>query len=120
MEITSRTCGDSLVLDLKGQLVLGPATKKLRNTIREQVKKYPGRVVLNMQNVTHLDSCGVGELVGCYTHAKSHGIDLVLLNPRERTIRLLLLTKLEIVFDIFHDEALAVADSSQAAVPAYI
>ena len=118
MEITIRNSGDCLVLDLKGELVLGPATEKLRNTIRDETKENPGRIVLNMQNVTYVDSCGVGELVRCRTHVKNHGHDMVLLNPQERTIKLLLLTKLETVFDIFHDEALAVAGSMLNRVPA--
>lgn len=118
MEITSRTSGDCLVLDLKGRLYLGTATKILRNTVREAVKKNQGKIVLDMSRVTHIDSCGLGELVCCHSHARSLGQDLVLLNPQERTMRLLLLTKLEVVFDIFRDEALAVANSGRQAVPA--
>jgi len=118
MEITCRTSGDCLILDLKGQLVLGPATKKLRSTVREVGKRNQEKIVVNMRNITNIDSCGLGELVSCYSHVKSLGHNLVLLNPQERTIRLLLLTKLETVFDIFHNEALALADSRQKAVPA--
>jgi anti-sigma B factor antagonist len=118
MKITSRNNGDCLVLDLNGRLYLGPATEKLRNTFREAVKNNPGKIVLNMSKVTHIDSCGVGELVSCHSYATNHGQDLVLLNPQERTIKLLLLTKLEVEFDIFYDEDQAVAISMQQAVPA--
>ncbi len=118
MEITSRISGNCPVLDLNGRLFLGAATKKLRHTVRELTKKNQGKIVLNMKNVNKIDSCGLGELVHCYSHAKSHGQKLVLLNPQDRTMRLLLLTKLETVFDIFNDESLAVADSSQKPVAA--
>ena len=117
MEITSRTSGGCPVLDLNGRLLLGPATKKLRDTVREVAKKNQQKIVLDMSKVTQIDSCGLGELVSCRSHVRNLGKDFVLLNPQDRTIRLLLLTKLETVFDIFHDEALAV-NSSQKAVPA--
>jgi len=118
MEITIRTSDDCTVLVLNGRLFLGPATKILRDTVREVVKKNHGKIVLDMSKVTHIDSCGLGELVSCRTHVKNLGRDFVLLNPQEKTIRLLLLTKLETVFNIFHDEAQAVANSRQEAVPA--
>jgi anti-sigma B factor antagonist len=118
MEITARTNSDFPVLDLNGRLYLGPATKILRDTVYEIIKQNPGKIVLNMRNVTHIDSCGLGELISCYSHAKSLGQNLVLLNPQDKTMRLLVLTKLETIFDIFYDEVSAVADSKQKAVPA--
>jgi anti-sigma B factor antagonist len=118
MEITSRSCGSCLILDLNGKLVLGPATQKLRNTVREEVKKNYERIVLNLRNVTSIDSCGLGELVSSYTHAQSFGQHLVLLNPQDKILRLLIIAKLEAVFDIFHGEAFAIAGSNRSAVPA--
>jgi anti-sigma B factor antagonist len=115
MEITNRTSGDCPVLDLNGRLYLGPATNKLRGAVRELSKKNQGKIVVNMRNVKGLDTAGLGELVDSRSHAKSLGQDLVLLNPQERSMRLLLLTKMETVFDIYHDEALAVANSGQRA-----
>jgi anti-sigma B factor antagonist len=112
MEITARTNGNCPVLDLNGRLYLGPATKKLRNNFLEAIKKNPGKIVINMRNVTHVDSPGLGELVSCHEYAKSRGGNLVLLNPQEKQMHLLIVTKLRTVFDIFHDEGLAVADSN--------
>ena len=118
MEITSRTNGDCLVLDLNGRLFLGRATKLLRNTVHEAVKNKPRKIVLDMSKVTHIDTCGLGEMISCRSHARSLGQNLVLLNPQERTMRQLIYTKLETVFDIFYDEDLAVANAWQQVMPA--
>ena len=113
MEITTRNNGDCIVLDLSGKLVLGPATMKLRNTVREAAKNNPRKIVLNLRKVTYIDSCGLGELVSSYSHVSSQGGNLVLFDPPDRIMSLLILTKLETVFEIFKDEQSAIADSRQ-------
>ena len=113
MEIKTRNNGDCTVLDLSGKLVLGPETMKLRNTVREAAEKNPRKIVLNLRKITYVDSCGLGELVSRYAHVRSQGGDLVLLDPPDRIMSLLILSKLESVFEIFKDEPSAVADSKQ-------
>lgn len=112
MEIKTRTKRGCTVIDLKGKLYLGSATRDLRNTINKVAEKNSGNIVVNMQNVTHMDSTGLGQLVSSCSHVKNLQRNLVLLNPQENTLKLLVITKLESVFDIFHDEALAVAGSA--------
>ena len=109
MEITTRTNRGCAVLDLDGKLVLGPATMLLRHAVREAARDNPDRIVLNLNKVTYTDSCGIGELVSSYSHVKKQGGHLVLLDPPRRIMSLLLLTKLETVFEIFEDEEKAVA-----------
>ncbi len=118
MQIKTRTCNGCSVIDLNGRLYLGPATKELRAAFHEVAKNGPGRIIINMQNVTHIDTPGLGELVSCQNHARACGEQLVLLKPQEKLINLLVMTKLITVFDIFHDEALAVGDSESQKVPA--
>ena len=118
MEIAIRTSGDCPILDLNGYLVLGSSTMKLRKAVHETVEKYEGKILVNLQNVAYMDVPGLGELVGCYSHAKRQGRKLILLHPQDRTIRLLIRTKLITIFDIFYDEALAVAHSVQNTVSA--
>ena len=113
MEITTRINRDFPVLDLNGKLILGPATMKLRNAVREAAAKKSEKIVLNLRGVTHIDSCGLGELVSSYSHVKSQGGNVVLLSPQDRIMSLLILTKLETVFDIFKDEQSAIADPKQ-------
>jgi len=116
MEITTRTNGTCPILDLHGQLFLGPATRTLRNAFSKVFKKNPTKIVVNMQHVTHMDTSGLGELIECHSRARVLGHNLVLLNPREKMMHQLIVTKLETVFDIFHDETLAVNSSGQKKV----
>ena len=117
MHIKTRTNNGCSIIDLDGRLYLGPATKELRETFHEVAKKDSGKIIINMQNVTHIDTPGLGELVNCRNYARDCGEELVLLNPQDKLINLLVMTKLITVFDIFHDEALAVGDSESARVP---
>ena len=111
MEIAARTRGGCQILDLNGKLVLGPATIKLRDAFHEAAEKNPEKIVLNMKNVPYIDTCGLGELISCYSNAKDIGCELVLLKPRDKTMHLLILTKLETIFQIYQDEAWIFADS---------
>ena len=117
MHIKTRTNNGCSIIDLDGRLYLGPATKELRETFHEVAKKDSGKIIINMQNVTHIDTPGLGELVNCRNYARDCGEELVLLNPQDKLINLLVMTKLITVFDIFRDEALAVGDSESARVP---
>jgi len=117
VEITTRTKGGCTVLDLNGKLVLGPATRELRDRVREAAKKDPNRIILNLREVNYADSCGIGELVSSYSHVKSQGGKLVLLDPPSRVMSLLLLTKLETVFEIFEDEQTAIMDFRKSQAP---
>ena len=109
MKIETRTNGDCIVLDLDGQLVLGPATMALRQAVQEAVRKKPGKVVANLRKISYIDSCGVGELVSCLTHMRNQDGILVLLDPPRRVKDLLVITKLDTVFEIYDDEQTAVA-----------
>ncbi len=113
MEINIQTCGDCTVLDLSGELVLGQATIQLRSAVRETAATHPRKIVVNLRRVTYLDSCGLGELISSYTHAKSLGGKLVLLDPPDRVMKLLLLSRLDTVFEIFRDQLSAIADPRQ-------
>ncbi len=113
MKITTRASGNCTILELDGKLVLGPETMELRNAVREAAKNNSRKIVLNLRKVTYIDSCGLGELVSSYSHVRSQGGNLVLLDPPDRIMSLLILTKLETVFEIFKDEQSAIADSKQ-------
>jgi anti-sigma B factor antagonist len=109
MNISSRTVGSCVVLDCSGKITLGPDTVTLRNAVREAAKNSPKRVVLNLAEVSYIDSAGIGELVSGYTHLQSQGGALVLLNLTKKSHDLLVVTKLHTVFDVFKDEKAALA-----------
>jgi anti-sigma B factor antagonist len=104
MEITTRTGIKCKILDCSGRLTLGPATAALRKSVREAVQDGYSKVVLNLGDVSYIDSSGIGELISCYTHVKNQGGNLSLLNLTEKIHTLLVVTKLLVIFDVFDDE----------------
>ena len=111
MEITARSNGGYPILDLAGKLTFGPATMKLRNSIRDAGESNPRRIALNLRDVTYIDSCGLGELVSSSYHIKNRGGNLVLFNVPDRVMSLMILTRIETAFDVFKDEVSAIADA---------
>jgi anti-sigma B factor antagonist len=104
MEITTRTVGKCKILDCKGKLILGQPTATLRETIRDVVENGASRVLLNLGEVTYIDSSGIGEMISSYVHVKNAGGNMPLLNLHEKFHRLLIIAKLLAIFDVFDDE----------------
>ena len=97
------------VLDLKGRITLGEGSVQIRDAIRDLIGKGQKSILLNLGEVNYIDSSGLGELVGAYTTAKNRGTELKLLKLTRKVHDLLQLTKLYTVFDIYDDEAAAIA-----------
>jgi anti-sigma B factor antagonist len=113
-----RKHGNVTVIDLAGRLTLGEPTALLRDTLRSEAAKNPN-LLLNLENVSYLDSAGLGEMVGCYTSVTSKGGTLKLLHIQRRLQDLLQVTRLLTVFEVFEDEGEAVRSFANAAqVPA--
>ena len=106
--LNSRTVGDVHVLDLSGRVTVGEPVQLLREAVRRCSEEGNCRFVLNLEDISYIDSCGLGELVATYTSACNRGGSVNLLNPSKRTMELLELTRLSEVFDIFNDESKAV------------
>jgi anti-sigma B factor antagonist len=102
------------VVDISGKLTLGESTSALRNKMHELAESGSGRILLNMADVTYIDSSGIGELVAAHTTVANAGGDIKLLNLAERVHDLLKITKLYTVFEVFEDEASAVGSFSPA------
>jgi anti-sigma B factor antagonist len=97
------------ILDLSGRITLGEGSVVLRDQIRELLAKEQKNILLNLADVTYIDSSGIGELVSAYTAVRNKGGELKLLNLTKKVHDLLQITKLYTVFDIKDDEAAAVA-----------
>jgi anti-sigma B factor antagonist len=97
------------VLDLSGRITLGEGSVQLRDAIRDLIAKGQKRILLDLGEVNYIDSSGLGELVSAYTTARNLGATLKLLKLTKKVHDLLQLTKLYTVFDIFDDEASAIA-----------
>ncbi|MBI1357437.1 MAG: anti-sigma factor antagonist [Acidobacteria bacterium] len=101
------------IVDLAGRITLGDASSgKLRETVREILGKGAKKVILNLGDVSYIDSSGLGELVSTYTTASNQGAKVKLLNVQKKVQDLLQITKLYTVFDTFDNEADAVLSFS--------
>jgi anti-sigma B factor antagonist len=105
---TFREVGMVTIIDLSGLLRLGESSAVLRTAIRELIDKQRSKIVLNFQDVTEIDSAGIGELVAAYTTVKSKNGLLKLLHPPQKVSNILKLTQLLRVIDVYADEDAAV------------
>jgi anti-sigma B factor antagonist len=108
LEIVRREREGIALLDLKGRIVVGEEATRLRETLRALVDEGKHNVVLNLHEVDYIDSTGLGALVMCYNSVGKAGGKVKLVNLNQRTIELLVMTKLAIVFESFSDEQDAV------------
>lgn len=104
MEIVEDRVGDVSVLRLKGRLELDDGDMVLRSHVDKLVADGRVNVLLDMTDVTRMDSAGIGMLVAKYMTVKNRGGMLRLLHLTDRTSRLLHVTRLETVFEIFEEE----------------
>jgi anti-sigma B factor antagonist len=100
--------GDVNVVDVAGRITLGEGSSALRDLLREMVSKGDKKILLNLGEVSYIDSSGIGELVSGFTTVTNSGGQLKLLGLNKRVKDLLQITKLYTVFDVHEDEAGAV------------
>jgi anti-sigma B factor antagonist len=112
MNVVERRLGNVTVLDLKGRLVFEEGDGVLRDRINHLVDEGRVNILINLQDVTYVDSCGIGVLVAKYVSLRRKGGDLRFVNLTPRSRRLLEITKLMGIFRIFDSEADAVASFS--------
>jgi anti-sigma B factor antagonist len=100
--------GDVSVVDVAGRITLGEGSSALRDLMREMVGKGQKKILLNLGEVSYIDSSGIGELVSGFTTVTNSGGHLKLLNLNKRVKDLLQITKLYTVFEVHEDEASAI------------
>ncbi|MER3429708.1 MAG: anti-sigma factor antagonist [Blastocatellia bacterium] len=97
------------VLDLSGPIALGESNRKLHNAIRDLLADRQNNILLNLENVTLIDSSGLGEMVAAYASTERNGGVLKLFGLSDRFIELMTMTKLYTVFEVFDTEAEALS-----------
>jgi len=107
--ITERQAGDVTILDLNGKVTIGEGSVALRTAIRRVLGEGKNKILLNLGSVGYIDSSGIGELVSSFTAVNKEGGTLKLLNLTQKIQDLLAITKLLTVFDVYEDEAEALA-----------
>ena len=113
---TVRKAGNVAIVDLAGRIVLGDGSGVVRETIKDLVGSGQNNILLNLRDVTYLDSSGLGEIVGSYATVTSLGGDVRLLHAQGKVKELLTITKLYTVFITYDNEAAAL--NAMAAGPA--
>lgn len=109
MTLKERRVGDVSILDLKGRLVLDDGDDLLRDRINDLVDEGRLKIVVNLNDVTYVDSCGVGVLIAKYVSVRKKGGDVKLLNLTSRSQRVMEISKLLTVFETFDSEDRALA-----------
>ena len=108
MKTSTRQVDGVTIVDLSGRITLGEGSVILRDQIRDLVTRGDKKILLNLGDVSYIDSSGIGELVSAYTTVRNSGGELKLLNLTKKVHDLLQITKLYTVFDIKDDETTAV------------
>jgi anti-sigma B factor antagonist len=108
MKATTREVNGITILDLSGRITLGQESGTVRDEVLLILASGSKKILVNLKDVTYIDSSGLGELVAAYTAVKNAGGELKLLNLTSKVRDLLVITKLVTVFDVKEDEASAV------------
>ena len=108
VKLNTRQVGDVSVVDVAGRITLGEGSSAMRDALRDMVAKNQKKILLNLGDVTYIDSSGIGELVSGFTSVTNSGGQLKLLGLNKRVKDLLQITKLYTVFDVHEEEASAI------------
>ena len=107
--VTTRDSGDIKIIELHGKITIGSGDLQMREGIHAALAAGAKKLIIDMKDVTTIDSSGVGELVGCYTTATHRGAKLKLMSLPPKISDVLTVTQLITVFDVFSDEKEAIA-----------
>jgi anti-sigma B factor antagonist len=114
LKLAPRTQDGIFVVDCTGRIVFGEESALLRETVKKAVSEN-SRIVLNLGEVSYIDSGGLGTLVALRTTAQNGGGTIKLTNLTKRVGDLLQVTKLLTVFDVYNSEAEAIESFRKAA-----
>jgi anti-sigma B factor antagonist len=112
LKITTRQVDGITIVDCSGRITLGEGSVTVRDNVRELLSKGHKKILLNLGDVSYIDSSGIGELVSAFTTVRNQGGELKLLNLTKKVHDLLQITKLYTVFDVKEDEATAIKSFS--------
>ena len=108
MKANTRKVEGVNIIDLSGRITIGEGTVVLRDAVRSLLQRHEKNILLNLADVSYIDSSGIGELVSSFTTLSSQGGKLKLLKLTKKVHDLLSITKLLTVFEVFNDEAKAI------------
>ena len=113
LRMTHREVNGVTVIQMEGRIVLGEESNALRERIKSLLSDNKKNIVLNMDNVTYIDSAGLGTLVATFHSARAQGATLKLSNLGSKFREVLQVTRLLTVFEVFDNETMAVQSFKQ-------
>ena len=105
MEILQRREGNIVILEMHGAISLGESKEKFVRVMDDLLSQPDVNVLVNFEHINYVDSTGIGELVGYMNKFVENNRQMKLLRPHERVMKLLQITKLESIFQIYDNEA---------------
>jgi anti-sigma B factor antagonist len=113
MEILQRREGNVVILDIYGAISLGESKEKFALVMDQLLSESGTNVLVNFSGINYVDSTGIGELVGYLNKFVEKNRQLKILKPHERVLKLLQITKLDTMFEIYNDEQQALESFSR-------
>jgi anti-sigma B factor antagonist len=108
LKIEIKTTDGVIVVHCSGRIVFGDEATSLRNELKKALGTSK-KIVLNLADVSYIDSGGLGTLVGVYSSARAAGADIKLTGLGQRVRDVLQITKLVTVFEVYDTEQKALA-----------
>ena len=109
LQISIRESGDVTILDLRGRLTIDGESELLSNRLRKLIASGVHNLLLNLADLTQVDSSGVGVIISMYVSLRDQGGDLKLLRPSGRVFEVLRVLHLLEIIPSFADETQALA-----------
>ncbi len=109
LKINVREVDGIAVVGLDGRVVLGDESNALREQVKKMLADGKKKIVLDMSNVSYIDSAGLGALVAAHHSARTQGASLKLSNLGKKFQEILQVTKLLTVFDVYPSESAAIS-----------
>ena len=106
--MTDREVSGVDVIDIEGRIVLGEESNSFREKVKSLLAAGKKKIVLNLAQVSYIDSAGLGTLVATFHSARSQGATLKLTNLGSKFKEVLQVTKLMTVFDTYDSESAAI------------
>jgi anti-sigma B factor antagonist len=108
LEISLREREGVALMDLKGRITLGEEASLFRDAFEKIAAGHEPRLIVNMKNVDYVDSTGLGAIVMCSTKLRNAKGEAKLVNVNRRNIELMVMTKIDTIFEVFDDETDAI------------
>jgi anti-sigma B factor antagonist len=109
LRMTSKEVNGVSVLTLDGRIVLGEESHFLREKLKSLLAEGKKKIVLNMTDITYIDSAGMGILIAAHVSAKNQGASVRLCHLGKKFQEVMQMTKILTVFDVYDTEAAAVS-----------